>query len=250
MSSYFWTGETSTISIQGKDAKTFLNNVSTNHILRLHPKEICLTCLCNKKGRVMSLFYCVCEDENMFYLVMDHALKEKTLNLLQSYIILEDVKIVDESSSPTGIDAVKEKISFTEKEELRIQMGVPKYGIDLTEENLPQEANLEDALNFQKGCYIGQEVIARLHNLGHVNKKLCVFQIEGNEIPPKDTKIFLDTSEVGWITSACLSEDQKIVALGYVKYQYLGENVLHTKRTTTPAATGLVRVIERKTSPR
>lgn len=64
-----------------------------------------------------------------------------------------------------------------DEEALRIRNGIPRYGTDVTEENLPQEAGFDEDtgwISYAKGCYVGQETIARLHNLGQVQKRLCV----------------------------------------------------------------------------
>ena len=110
------------------------------------------------------------------------------------------------------------KMMDSEVEMLRIKNGVCRIGIDATEENLPQEARLDSTLHFNKGCYLGQEVIARLHFRGHVNKILCCFEsLERNISSGED---ILDADKVvGHITSAVFDEsEQKSYALGYVPF--------------------------------
>jgi aminomethyltransferase len=105
---------------------------------------------------------------------------------------------------------------------VRIEAGIPVYGRDMTEETLPLEANLEAALSYTKGCYIGQEVIARIQARGHVNRKLVGLRLQGEVLPEHGAKIVSPQREVGWITSATYSPArQQNIALGYVRREAL-----------------------------
>jgi tRNA-modifying protein YgfZ len=102
----------------------------------------------------------------------------------------------------------------------RIEQGIPRWGRELTDEIIPIEANLEQrTIDYQKGCYIGQEVISRMKMSGQTNKRLCGL-ISVDNIPLQPGMKLVPPSapgkEVGWITSATRSERQEI-ALGYVK---------------------------------
>jgi len=107
-------------------------------------------------------------------------------------------------------------------EVLRIEQGIPRWGRELTEEIIPIEANLEQrTIDYQKGCYIGQEVISRMKMSGQMNKRLCGL-ISVDDIPLQPSVKLVPHSapgkEVGWITSATRSETiGKEIALGYVK---------------------------------
>jgi folate-binding protein YgfZ len=107
-------------------------------------------------------------------------------------------------------------------EVMRIEQGIPRWGCELTEEIIPIEANLEQrTIDYQKGCYIGQEVISRIKMSGQTNKRLCGL-ISLDDIPLEQGMKLATTSkdgkEVGWITSATHSEQiGKEIALGYVK---------------------------------
>ena len=114
-------------------------------------------------------------------------------------------------------------------ETMRIELGIPRWGHELTEEIIPIEANLEQrTIDYQKGCYIGQEVISRIKMSGQTNKRLCgLISLDDVRLHP-GMKLVPDSApqkEVGWITSAARSERQEI-ALGYVKR---GFNVNGTK---------------------
>lgn len=115
------------------------------------------------------------------------------------------------------------KLYDTDRAEVfRIERGIPRWGRELTEEIIPVEANLEDrAIDYEKGCYIGQEVVSRMKMSGQTNKRLCGFvAVEGSLLIP-GMKLFPrgeEKKEVGWITSAARSEGLgKEIALGFVK---------------------------------
>jgi folate-binding protein YgfZ len=108
-------------------------------------------------------------------------------------------------------------------ETLRIEAGIPLYGIDMDETNVVTETNLDDAVSFTKGCYVGQEIIVRIRHRGHVAKKFAGVTLDGPEPGPRNSKILLpDDKEVGRITSSTFSPKLgRAIALAYLKYDYL-----------------------------
>ncbi len=89
---------------------------------------------------------------------------------------------------------------------IRVESGLPLFGIDFDHLNLPQEVDRNNqAINFNKGCYLGQETIARIDALGHVNKQIVGLQFAGKAIPSLGTKVTEGEKEVGTVTSACWS---------------------------------------------
>ncbi|MDP8243441.1 MAG: glycine cleavage T C-terminal barrel domain-containing protein [Candidatus Hinthialibacter antarcticus] len=101
---------------------------------------------------------------------------------------------------------------------LRIEAGVPMVGRELDDHVIPQEAGLHHAISFEKGCYIGQEVVARLHFRGHVNRELTRFVLECKEPPTETALIQHEGKDVGTITSACRSiEREQVIGLGYLR---------------------------------
>ncbi len=115
---------------------------------------------------------------------------------------------------PVGFDAL---------EVLRIETGQPRYGIDMNDTNVVSETNLDDAVSFTKGCYIGQEIIARIKYRGHVAKKLTGIVFEGKaEIESGATLQAGDDKEIGRLTSVTFSPHlDRTISLAYVKYDYL-----------------------------
>jgi folate-binding protein YgfZ len=106
-------------------------------------------------------------------------------------------------------------------EVLRVEAGVPRYGQDLVETTIPLEAELTHAISYDKGCYIGQEVIARATFRGHMNRKLRGLLLGEAEVAP-GTELRVGEKKVGWVTSVVRSPVKgQWVALGYVHRDHL-----------------------------
>jgi folate-binding protein YgfZ len=102
---------------------------------------------------------------------------------------------------------------------LRIASGIPKYGQDIGERDLPQETDQLRAVNFNKGCYIGQEIVERIRSRGAVHRKFGGFDVRG-PLPAPGTKIQAEGKDVGEVTSAAslpLPSGDRLVALGYIR---------------------------------
>jgi folate-binding protein YgfZ len=103
----------------------------------------------------------------------------------------------------------------------RIQAGIPRFGQDMDETNLAPEAEMQDrGISYSKGCYIGQEIIARIRTYGQVAKGLRVLELRVDlpKLPPKGTKLFKENKEIGYITSAACPPASRVASgLGYVR---------------------------------
>lgn len=103
-------------------------------------------------------------------------------------------------------------------ESLRIEAGIPRYGPDMGEDTLPLEAGLLNALSFNKGCYIGQEIVERARSRGHVNWKLGGLFVVGARPPAPGEKLLAAGKEIGEVTSACVSPTfGKTIAMAYLR---------------------------------
>src|ERR1700687_6235839 len=157
----------------------------------------------------------------------DVAWKDKTVTLLhageevreswQIWIAPEHLgelwdALVKASARPTGTTALNL---------FRISRGIPQFGVDLRERDLPQETGQTRALNFTKGCYLGQEIVERIRSRGAVHRQFTAFSVEG-KLPEPGTKILpgeKEEKEVGEITSSAilpLPGGDRPVALGYL----------------------------------
>ena len=101
----------------------------------------------------------------------------------------------------------------------RIAAGIPRYGQDIRERDLPQETEQIRALHFTKGCYIGQEIVERIRSRGNVHRKFTGFVIDG-PLPSPGTKLQLDGKDIGEVTSVAslpTASGDRVVALGYIR---------------------------------
>jgi folate-binding protein YgfZ len=126
---------------------------------------------------------------------------------------------------------------------LRIEAGFPQYGVDVGDDNLAQEVNrTPQAISFTKGCYLGQEPIARIDAMGHVNRALRTVRLEPGVLPKRGAVVVSpeDGKEIGAVTSSArLADDEQAVALAYLRSHFLaaGTKVAVRDGVTTAAAT-------------
>lgn len=140
---------------------------------------------------------------------------EEGYELLVSHELVQKVwRILLEAGSSLGLRPV----GLTALTMLRIEAGIPWYGIDMDENRIVLEVGLDQAISFKKGCYLGQEVVERASARGHINRKLSGLVIQGDELPVSGDKLWHDTQEVGWVTSVARSPRLgQPIALGYVR---------------------------------
>jgi folate-binding protein YgfZ len=119
--------------------------------------------------------------------------------------------LITAAAKPVGTDALEMQ---------RILAGVPLYGIDIRERDLPQETEQVRALNFNKGCYVGQEIVERIRSRGNVHRKFTGFLIEGAANVAPGDKVISGEKEVGEITSVAVLQTpsgERTAALGYIR---------------------------------
>ena len=141
------------------------------------------------------------------------------------------------------VDAGARVASQDAIEVARIEARYPLFGVDMTEDTIPLEAAIEDrAISMTKGCYVGQEVIIRVLHRGHgrVARKLVGLTIDGPK-PEPGAKLTAADREVGWITSAAVSDRSGTVALGYVHRDFLSPGTELTVATAGAAAAARLR---------
>jgi len=119
--------------------------------------------------------------------------------------------LIAAGATPVGSEALEMQ---------RIVAGIPLYGIDIRERDLPQETEQMRALNFNKGCYVGQEIVERIRSRGNVHRKFTGFLAEGAAEIPAGAKIVAGEKEVGEITSVAVlgaGPERRTAALGYIR---------------------------------
>jgi folate-binding protein YgfZ len=119
--------------------------------------------------------------------------------------------LVAAGAKPVGSEALEMQ---------RIVAGIPLYGVDIRERDLPQETEQTRALNFNKGCYVGQEIVERIRSRGNVHRKFTGLLVEGVATIAAGDKIFSGEKEVGEVTSAVVLRSlpgERTVVLGYIR---------------------------------
>ncbi len=125
--------------------------------------------------------------------------------------------LISAGATPVGTKAL---------ELFRIASGVPRYGQDIRERDLPQETGQFQALHFTKGCYLGQEIVERIHSRGNVHRQFTSFIVE-DAAPGPGSKLRAGGKDVGELTSVAtlsLNGSEKTVALGYVRREAAGSD--------------------------
>jgi folate-binding protein YgfZ len=230
------------LRITGADRVEFLHGQCTNDIKRLTVGDNCYAAFLDARGKMRGEGHVICQSD-AFLLETSPGMAQS----LEKFIITEDVMIEDMSTAlgewlvigdiTTGVPAdavtfrhplgwggisavgMKPTIDAGALEMLRIEAAVPRWGVDMDEHTIPNEAGLERrAISYDKGCYIGQETIARIKTYGHVNRRLVQMALAGPGVPTRGDKIFADGREAGRVTSAVFSSRLgKPLALGYVR---------------------------------
>jgi len=253
----------SRLLLKGADRKRFLHGQVTNDVNKLQVGQGCYAAIVTAKGKIESDIFIWCLEDALL-LDFEPGLTQKIATRFEKYLIADDVQIEDASgpyamytvqgpqASPpphlggyvfpnargtvNGFDifvpfGAKVEFPGTRCSEealeiVRIEAGLPRFGLDMDETNLAPEAGIEErAISYTKGCYIGQEVISRVRTYGQVAKALRGLRCE--VLPKRGDKLFLQGKEVGHVTSAIFSPALKQnIALGYLRREH---NAIGTK---------------------
>ena len=190
------TSQTALISVQGSKAQDIVRGVLGDAAAPVQSNEVCVI----NDVTVMRASH---TGEVGFDLVTDAEHATDLWDSLQAA-----------GAQPIGYQAL---------EILRIEAGLPRYGVDMDETNVVTETGLDDSVSYTKGCYVGQEIIARIKYRGHVAKKLSGLLLEGDVKADAGATIkSTDGKDIGRITSITYSPHlRRAIALGYLKYDYL-----------------------------
>ena len=210
------------LRVAGPDAADYLQRMVSNDVEALAVGESCEALLLTAKARVIAPLRVIRRAADDFLLLTDPELGEPVRTELvrmrfaakteiepeehESWLVLGGEEVLDER--PAGDEVEEEQL-----ERWRIESGIPRWGREIDDRILPAEAGLDEThISFSKGCYPGQEPIARQRYRGKVNRRLRVLEIDGEAEPGDD--LLLDGKKVGRITSAVPG-----LALGYVRVE-------------------------------
>jgi tRNA-modifying protein YgfZ len=198
------------VRVAGPDAADYLQRMVSNDVEALAPGEACDALLLTAKARVIAPLRVLRRGDEDFLLSTEPELGETVRRELVrmrfaakaeiepeehlAWLVLGEGEVLDER--PAG-----EEASEGEFERWRIESGIPRWGAEVDDRILPAEAGLDEThISFTKGCYPGQEPIARQRYRGKVNRRLRVLDVEGEATP--GTELLYEDKKVGRITSA------------------------------------------------
>jgi folate-binding protein YgfZ len=237
------------VAVRGPEAASYLNRMVSNEVEALAVGESCEALLLTPKARIVAPLRAWRRADDDFLLLTEPEAGERLLReLLRSRFAAKCEIALEEHRSVVvlgaeefvlnqhqvvvnldyGVPAVElvdadppegaEPIAEEDLERLRILARTPRLGRELDDRVMPAEAGLEHrSISFTKGCYPGQEPVARLHFRGHPNRGLRVVVLDAGELPPYDAELVHDGKAVGRITSAARDPERGMVALAYVR---------------------------------
>jgi folate-binding protein YgfZ len=235
------------VSVRGPGAEAYLQAMVSNDVEALAVGDACEALLLTAKARVIAPLTVLRRSADDFLLLTEPGLGERVRTTLlrsrfaarceieleehTSAIVFDGAEGI--STSDYGEPAVEvldadlqATVGEDELELLRIKAGTPRLGREIDDRVLPAETGLEArAIDYAKGCYPGQEPIARQHYRGRVNRSLRTLAIEGEEPPEYDAELAYEGKTVGRVTSAARDGDH-VVVLAYVRTEVPRDSTL------------------------
>ena len=265
--SYFQ-AERGLISVHGSEAVQFLDGLISNDVKTLEDGAQMFAAFPNAQGRLLALSRVGRQGEKILF-ETEPVTRQKIFETLNRFTLageffVEDlsdeyrfIKVFDKSFIPitppyTEFDTRFGTDYFVHREDandfvgelkyfeaaaisdelyetLRVENGTPRYGVDMDENTIVPEIGIDEAISYTKGCYIGQEIIARIHFRGHVAKRLTGISSSelsaiGGDLKPEQELMSKEGKNAGRITSVTVSPKlQKAIGLAYVRYEHLSE---------------------------
>jgi folate-binding protein YgfZ len=224
------------VRVAGPDACDYLHRMVSNDVESLQVGDACPALLLTAKARLIAPLVVWRRSGDDFLLLTEPELGEPVRAHLTRMRLRAQCEIEPEehrsvlvfggegiaTDFPGAVEVLDSGLEPTlgadELERRRVEAGVPRWGRELDDRILPAEAGLDAThVNFGKGCYPGQEPIARLHYRGKANRALRVLELA--DVPPYDAELVHEGKVVGRVTSAVRRPDGSVVALGYVRVE-------------------------------
>jgi tRNA-modifying protein YgfZ len=267
------------LKLTGSERQTWLQGMVTNEVEKLKPGDSCYAAHLNAQGKVVAQMTVRADEDALWLIVERAAVEKlaavfdrliimedaQIQNVSSEYAVLgligpraeamlqgvdclparvdlgydlivrrEAASSVAESLKGAGAIAVEPEIWNI----LRTEAGIPLYGVDVDETTTMPELG-QRGISYDKGCYIGQEVVARIRYIGHVNRRFVGFICDGDEVPEARSAVQVLGKDSGYITTALMSPGlRKPIALGFVN-RVVGEpgtTVVLTGKTSSIAA--------------
>jgi folate-binding protein YgfZ len=201
-----------TIRVAGRDALEWLDDLVSAGLSGLRPPKSRRSLLLTPTGRIRADFHVAALEDG--YLVIQDPIQSKPIDdLLGPYVLSSQVDIHaldddfqpatwdEDALTPMGRTVEPPAMSLERFDEWRIRRGLPRFGIDLDEESLPQEAGWERFVDFTKGCFMGQEAMAKIRNMGgHPTRVVRALRADGPI--SSGQAVTANGIEVGVVTSA------------------------------------------------
>jgi folate-binding protein YgfZ len=228
------------VRVAGPDAADYLQRMVSNDVEALATGEACPALLLTAKARVIAPLVVLRRADDDFLVLTEPGLGEVVRTQLTRMRLRAQCEVEPEEHESVlvfggaegfatdwpgvreALDSqIEPTLSAGELELRRIESGVPRWEREVDNRILPAEAGLDAThVSFSKGCYPGQEPVARLHFRGHPNRQLRVLELAmlpEDELPERDAPLLHAGREVGRVTSAARREDGRVVALAYVR---------------------------------
>jgi tRNA-modifying protein YgfZ len=229
------------LRLTGRDRQSFLQGMVTNDVAALTPGESCYAFHLTSKGQIIADLLVLCLEDSLL-LSTELGWGVTLAESLEHHLVMERVKIAAHTATTYFVygtkpdvpcvfnglgwlvyDTPPEGLATYEEatyEGLRIEAGIPRGRVDFDEKTLaPETGQASRAIHYKKGCYIGQEVVARIDARGHTNRSLVRLTL--TELAAPRTPLFVEGKKVGWLTSCALGPTLgQPIALGYLRNEF------------------------------
>jgi folate-binding protein YgfZ len=235
--------------VAGDEPVPFLDATTTQDLTGLSPNQGVLTCMLDEKGHVQAELRVTVLDDGTTLIDAEQAARDAITGWLAKIAPLSGCEVIEETArwhvtalfgvneapdgaiglasdwGPSNLDVLTasafdfggEEIGAADYEAARIAAGRPRFGVDFdASTHIAETPLLARAVSFTKGCYPGQESVARVNNLGHARKRLVGLDVEGSAAPRTGSTLTVDEREVGRVTSAA-AWDGRIVAIASLR---------------------------------
>lgn len=219
------------IRVTGADRIRFIQGMCTADIAALKPGDWTRACMLNTKGRVVSIFELICREDDLL-ITCEPTLTDRTLELLEKHAIMDDVvfertaipmhRVWDSpaavwEAAPVLAPPPAPPAAPEDLEVRRIEAGMPRYGVDVSEDNFPFESLLSRHIDYDKGCYLGQEPVSRVYHQGNASKAMRGLRIQGPEPVLAGAVVsHPERAKAGTVSSAEVSPALGSIALAYL----------------------------------